>query len=348
MGWAIIKLQSRLGEHRDDWDRLNQELYNEHPLFNSCFIEPLLQCFCTGYERLCIHRSIDGDIDGLLIVVKRRAGLWTLFIPSQAQIAPVLVKDASILKSLISALPGFALAFEFVNQDPLFSILFNKKIDLHVLYEPHVITINVDGKESFVDYWRNRSKNLQKNIRRYMNRIAKDGVELRLIRHEKKENVIQALIRYGDLESKGWKGKAGTAIHIGNDQGLFYSSIFNRFAEHSGAVVYELYIGDTLVASRLCVRNNTILIILKTTYDEGQAKYSLGRVLLYLLLEKELNSAEAVSVEFYTNASSDQMAWSTGQRTIKHVSLFRSDILYICYQFLQKWRNYRAKNKKQL
>ena len=100
MSWEIVRLDKGLGDYRLDWDRLNLELFNGQPFFDSRFIDLLLEYFGSCNERLCIHTNEDEAVDGLLILAKRRIGTWSLFLPSQAQIAPVLVKNREDLSSL--------------------------------------------------------------------------------------------------------------------------------------------------------------------------------------------------------------------------------------------------------
>jgi len=42
-------------------------------------------------------------------------------------------------------------------------------------------------------------------------------------------------LRYGILESAGWKGKSGTSIHPENIQGAFYDEVLQSFAPNRQA-----------------------------------------------------------------------------------------------------------------
>ena len=66
------------------------------------------------------------------------------------------------------------------------------------------------------------------------------------------------------------------------------------------------------------------LVILKTTYDERLSKYAPGRVLLKRLLEQHSSACPTGNVEFYTNATRDQLSWATDSRAIRHIRLFRN------------------------
>jgi CelD/BcsL family acetyltransferase involved in cellulose biosynthesis len=105
-----------------------------------------------------------------------------------------------------------------------------------------------------------------------------------------------------------------------------------EFAVSGNASVYELYFNDTLVASRLCIFNSEMLIILKTTYAEEFSEYAPGRLLLYAVIEREFAQKRVKKIEFYTNANQDQISWSTEQRYIQHITLFRHSLLKKAYQ----------------
>lgn len=328
MGWQVIPLKNGLGQWQGEWDNLNNRLYGGHPFRNSRFMDALLRYFGKGSERLCVHRT-EEKIDGLLIVYPRRAGVWSQFVPDQAQSAPVLLKSTCLLDDLFAALPGRVWAIELLCQDPHFSppCLFEKRATSRP--QLHALTMNIKLKGSFEDYWKSRSKNLVKNMRRYEHRIndAFGAAELRIL--SAPDAMRDAITRYGELETHGWKSVAGTAINIENAQGRFYAEVMEHFAETGHAKVVEYWLGEKLAASRLLVSNDDLTIILKTAYDESLAKFAPGRSLLKRYLEHAFAVKKTSAVEFYTNATPDQLAWATGHRHISHVMFFRS--AYLAY-----------------
>ncbi len=340
MSWKIVKLKSGLGIYQEAWDRLNCEIYAGHALFDSRFYEPLLERFGAGKEYLCIHTSASEDIDGMLILCHRRVGIWSLFLPAQAQIAPVLVKTPIILRDVFNVLPGWVGMLEILNQDPSYSFQKNGLEKLSVLRQRRALTIGIDVLGGFLDYWKGRSKNLQKNTKRYFNRVASQGGH-RLEVHNTLGSLTHALIRYGDMEARGWKGKAGTAVSADNIQGEFYQDLMSKYGVENKAFIYELYVGDVLVASRLCISDDGMLVILKTTYDENYPHFAPSRLLLYLLLEREFEAKQFRRVEFYTDATKEQISWSTDQRYIEHMLLFRNSLVCSAYQVLSRLRGYK-------
>jgi len=342
--WQIIPVLGELGEWRPQWDTLNARLCRSNPYFGSRFVEPLLSHFGTGRERLCVHSS-DGRIDGMLILAPRRLGVWATFLPAQSQIAPLLVEQPSALKTLLGKLPGPVWALELLSQDPDWTPLLKDDPDLRLNWSDHALTISVRLDGSFDQYWDSRAKQLRKNVKRYLRRLREAGMELRLLHRAAPMEMASAVVRYGDLESTGWKGRAGTAIHRSNEQGRFYQDVMEQFAAADAASVYELYFDEELVASRLCLHSDDMLVILKTTYKESMAGYAPGRLLLYSVLQREFELARAKTVEFYTDANPEQVQWSTGQRPIRHATLFRSPLIKGAHALLNAIRHSPIRSK---
>jgi len=141
------------------------------------------------------------------------------------------------------------------------------------------------------------------------------------------------------LEIAGWKGAVGTAVAIGNEQGQFYTEALGRFARSNQATVYELHIGEQLAASRLVIANDQMVVILKTTYDESLARFAPGRLLLYRIIEEQLKSQSGKTIEFYTNATSDQADWTNFGCTIHNIQVFKSESFAAFFSLLKiMWR----------
>lgn len=348
MGWQIASLPGGLGEWQAPWDKLNQRLYGGHPFGDARFVDALLRCFGKGSERLCIHRTA-GTIDGLLILYPRRAGFWTQFVPDQAQAAPVLLENTERLGDLFAALPGHAWCIEFLCQDPRFAPPDLLRESSASRLQTHALTMNVELNGTFEDYWNSRSRNLVKNMRRHEHHIHDEfgAATFRILTAP--GEMHDAVARYGALESSGWKGRAGTAVNIDNRQGRFYAGLMSRFAATGQAEVAEYWLNDKLAASRLLVSGSNLTIILKTAYDESLAKFAPGRMLLKDYIEQAFALKRVSVVEFYTDATADQLAWATGQRHISHAMYFRSAFqarIHDAYQGIKQIpRELRAKTR---
>lgn len=192
---------------------------------------------------------------------------------------------------------------------------------------PHAITLRVDVDQPFMQYWNARSRGLRQSIRRAMRSLDSTGRALTIRLAESEREIEASLATYSRLESMGWKGKEGTAVRLGTKQGAFYSDMLRRMASRGMAGIYELHLGDRIVASQIVLRNARMLITLKTTYDESDARHSPGFVLDYLMLEREFAERRVAAVEYYTNASVELRRWGTAERTITHHRIYRNSVL---------------------
>ena len=206
----------------------------------------------------------------------------------------------------------------------------------------HAYTVCIDLDSDFAGYWRARPVKLQKNIDRSMRAMAKASFNWRFATVVSPEAVELAVQRYGDLEIQGWKRAAGTAVHRTNSQGRFYQEVLRRFAERGRGLVYELYFDDCLVSSQLAIGNDSMLITLKTTYNEAFREYSPGKVLDYLILQQEFELGRFSKIEFCTNAGPELMRWGNRTRPISHLTVYRNRFSQRLAQFYRKLKGLKA------
>ncbi len=331
--WEFHPARAAFPRFALDWDKLNMQLYDGHPLYDSRFVGPMLEYFGSGKEQLCILRT-NGCVAGALILQADGMGRWSTFKPSQSQATALLVDDARALETLLKALPGYAWSLELYAVDPRYSPDLSR-IEVASLASAQALTIGVDANIEFSAYWNERSKNLRANIRRYLNRAVNGFGMPVLAKMVSPVEMSLAVSRFGELETAGWKGQAGTAISIDNAQGAFYSEVLGRFALSNQAAVYELRVGDQLAASRLVIANDRMTVILKTTYDEALALIAPGRLLLHRVIQEQLDSQTGKTIEFYTNATRDQYEWSSFSCVIRNIHLFRNDSFATAYSVLK-------------
>lgn len=337
MGWEIHDAKTAFRQFADEWDRLNARLYDRHPFFDSRFIEPLLDHFGDGGEQLCIHRT-DAGIVGALILCSGGFGRWSSFRPAQVQTGAVLLDDACLLETLWTALPGLAWTIELYAVDPRYLPDFSRlPLPRIVLAQARTIGIRQENHD-FRSYWQERPKKLQGNLARYFRRAETEIGPAGLVTFVEAADMEACIGRYGALETAGWKGQRGTAISIGNPQGAFYREILHRFALSHQAAVYELHLGAHLASSRLVIANDHLLICLKTAYDESLARFAPGRLLLYRLIEEQFSMPSRKTIEFYTNATSDQKEWATFACTLQNIQIFRGPLYAAAFSVLRAFR----------
>lgn len=323
--WELHPLtpEEGLGRHRAAWDALNARLMRGHAMLDSAFVDALLQLFAEHGVYLAVAMRSGEPAAMLLLHGKSRGlGVWSSFLPSQTQVGPCLVPPDMSLAGLFSVLPGYASEIDLLCNDPRFGD-FRELPGKPVKSLPHALTMNVALRDSFDDYWAQRPRKLIQNMRRYLRRLQSEGGTERLEVISAPEAMSDAVARYAALESSGWKGREGTAVSSDNPQGLFYAQVMRDFASRGEALVYELWLDDQLLASRLLLLQPGMAVMLKTAFDERFERFAPGRVLLLRTLEDLFRRAPGRVVEFYTNADADLLAWSTSQRWIQHVSVYR-------------------------
>ncbi|MEM7283563.1 MAG: GNAT family N-acetyltransferase [Pseudomonadota bacterium] len=306
--------------YKRDWDRLSQELTNTHPLFDSSFVAPLIDSFANDDDKLAVVRS--GDEATAILPLSRGTLSWQSWLPAQTQVSPVLIRE---IPSLFQFGPGVSLSFDLMCQDPRYSPWLDRLThDYASTSLVHSTTMSIDLAGSFDDYWKQRSRNLRDNMKRKFKKPRKADVEvtMKVVTHP--DDMRAAIEAYGELESAGWKAKQNTNVSINNKQGKFYLSVLTNFAEKQQAAVYELYLNENLGASKLTIANDLMIINLKKAYNESLSEFSPGRLLDYLQLKREFERKKHQVMEFYTNATRDQLSWSTNSRNIAHYTLFRN------------------------
>lgn len=335
--WRVRPLQRQLGADACAWDDLNARHFGRHPLLSSAFVDGLLRRFGDGQEHLCVLGPPERP-QAMCILVRKSPWHWASFLPSQAQVGPSLLLAAGQVSGLIQALPGLVLAVDLLNLDPLISDF--PVSAPHLARWHQVLTMAVSLEGSFEDYESQMSGGLRQNLRRYERRAV---TEFGSVAHHMltlPDDVEAGVHRYAALEAAGWKGQAGTALAPGNEQHHFYADYLVDIARRGEAEVHELWFGGRLVASRLAARGEAAVVMLKTTYDESHSRLAPGRILLKKYLEHAFAAKPARTVEFYTNATRDQLSWATSSRPIRHVRLYRNDLSELALSGIRSFRGF--------
>jgi hypothetical protein len=339
MPWELVNARDEFQAHSKAWDDLNKDLYGGHPLLDSRFVGPLVEHFASS-DVLLARNDVDSRCHGMLLLKRRRLGVWTTFVPSQTQVAPALLGGQADLGGLCRQLPKTTLMLELLCQDPKYSCIPDDIPEARRLAAPHTRTISIGLEGTFDEYWGARSKGLRKNLRKYLRSADKEGLEVDLRVHSDGDALSDAFSRYADLESKGWKRELGTAISRDNPQGRFYFDMIQGFGAQGDAAFYELHLGGQLAATQMTISSDRMLITLKCTHDESLRKFAPGRVLDYLSLEHEFDAGRFESVEFYTDAGPEQLGWGTEARTIAHVTIFPKPWFATLYRAIRKARSF--------
>lgn len=309
-----------MGPHLGAWSDLHGRRFDNHPLLSASFVEGLLRHFADGTEHLFVL-EVGGVAQAMGVLQRRSRWQWTTFRPAQAQIGCLLIAQGESLSGLVECLPETVAMLDLMCLDPQLSGHFATQA--LAFRRHHARTMKVVVRGTYGAYLADRPGGLRTNLRRYAKKIAADGLSIRYEAIHDSPEIAAAVMRYAQLESRGWKGALGTALSPSGAQTRFYVDLLESAARRGESSVHELWIGSTLAASRLILGGGRMTVTLKTTYDEGLAKYAPGRLLLAEVLRIMHDRGEGHAVEFYTDASADQLSWATDSRCIYDLRLYR-------------------------
>lgn len=324
MDWIFGRADETFGLHRDRWDELNG-VQGNHILLDSRFVGPLIRHFASKETLLGITK--DPRSPAMVLVTKNRMGLWQTFQPAQAPLGLILLAKggdvAAQAQSLMQSLPGYALSFSVLQQDPDCTCFNNIHESQRTEVLEYIKTPRLSLQGSFENYWQSRSKNLTHNLERQRRRLEGQRTKLEFIAHRASDRVEECIHEYGRLESTGWKAAEGTAITADNRQGMFYREILESFCDRDEGVIYELLMNGQVIASDLCLERGERIIILKTTYDESIKGASPGMLLHQEIFKNLYAKGQTRVVEFYGPLRDWHTKWTDEIRTMYHINFYR-------------------------
>ena len=191
----------------------------------------------------------------------------------------------------------------------------------------YIPTARIEVAGAFEDYWRKRGKNLRHTVKRQSNKLAKAGVATRFEILTEPGAMAGAVRDFGAMESAGWNGEAGSAVHGDNNLGRFYKRVLEDFAEHGAAEIWRYWYDDRLMATDLCIHHAGTVIILKTTYDETERATSPAHLMRHEALTDIFDNARFRRIEFYGRVKDWHTKLTEDVRTMFHVNRYRWPIL---------------------
>jgi CelD/BcsL family acetyltransferase involved in cellulose biosynthesis len=123
-----------------------------------------------------------------------------------------------------------------------------------------------------------------KELRRYVRRLGDIGALLFTTATEP-ETVAGAIEDFFKLETRGWKGKAGTAAALHDDIRNFIASAVNGLAAEGKVAINRIFIDGSAIAVTIMLRSADTAWFWKIVYDEKFAQHSPGVVLTFAVTE---------------------------------------------------------------
>lgn len=326
MTWTLYPV-AQFAEFACQWDALAQSRPGT-PFLESAFLQPLIDTFANGDERLCLHHS-KGLLCAAAIVQRGRKGMWQTFQPSQlplgAWISDGSVNLVSVCHELMSRLPGLPLGMGVSQLDSRIQV--RPEGDSRVRTKDYIETAWIDIEGSFSVYWEARGKNLRQNIRKQHNKLQTEGIEIRMECITAPAEVHSAIGDYGRLESAGWKTADGTAVHPDNAQGQFYRKMLENYCNLGRGRIYRYWFDDKVVAMDLCIHDSSAIVILKTTYDESFKTVSPATLMRQVQFQQIFEEQLFKRIEFYGKVMEWHTRWTENARAIYHANVYRHAVV---------------------
>lgn len=296
-----------------------------HVLLDYDFVAPLLKHVGSGRELVAWNEQ-DGHVTAMALVAPAGRGSWCTFQPPQAPVGLWLQLPGQdieqLMLGLMRALPGFPLVFGVTQLDPM--MLPRPADSDSVRTLDYIDTARVTIAGSFDDYWNARGKNLRANLKKQRARLAKEGINPRLVISRDASEMAGAVADYGRLEGASWKAACGTAVHPQNEQGRYYRAMLETLCRHGAASVFRYYFGEKLVAMDLCVEDRDSIVVLKTSYDESvPASLSPALLMREEACRRLFDDGQFQRLEFYGRVMEWHLRWTEEVRSMYHVNCYR-------------------------
>ncbi len=320
--WQLLPA-AEFSKHLNAWQSVFSQAAHP-PVLEPAFVNALLAVFGRGDELL----AICGDEQApAAVAVVRRTGpfTWQTLQPSQAPLGLWMHRSnfswEELVSGLMATLPGIPLVLGILQKG---TQNYPKPKDherLRTLDFVDTARILVNG--SFDAYWKARNKTVRRQVERRLKRLSELGLEAHLDAITDPAEIHGAVEEFGRIESAGWKGKLGTAIHIDNIQGTFYSSLLQNYCERGSGVVYRYRFNDTTVAMELCVYGGETLVMLKTTYDETYKTHAPGILMRHAIFQRAFADARIRKIEFLGKMQPWQTDWCDEVYALYHLNFYR-------------------------
>ncbi len=137
----------------------------------------------------------------------------------------------------------------------------------------------LESSLSPTDYWDEAVRpKKRKELRRQANRLAELG-EVRFRRWQAGEAIDPWIDAFLDLEARGWKGRAGSALASHSDTQAWFRAILAGAAEAGRLDMRALDLGDRPLAMLINFLSPPGGFSFKTAFDEDYARFSPGVLL---------------------------------------------------------------------
>jgi CelD/BcsL family acetyltransferase involved in cellulose biosynthesis len=137
--------------------------------------------------------------------------------------------------------------------------------------------------------WTAMESKLSSRFRANLRRRRRSLEALGVVRAERCSDSVELLEAGIELELRGWKGRAGTAMAQDAHTRGFYAGLARVFGAQGRLALWALYLDQRLIAFQFGLEHRGSYALLKPAYDESLARYSPGQLLMAEVLRDAID-----------------------------------------------------------
>jgi hypothetical protein len=215
--------------------------------------------------------------------------------------------------------------------EPLFSALeqaFDKRPLITRKVEQYAnVVVDIDPGQNSEDYWKSRKGKLRHEIRRYLNRLNRDGKAVIILTRNPDQPLCTAMNHYEDIYQCSWKeAECDPLFHRNLAEHLLSKGKLRLFtlyykqggSEKSGDGFIPVREDDAAryasegyipVATAYCAANGAYSCMLKTAYRQDYDAYSFGTLLTWHVIQWLLDRDKATVIDFQKDGDAYKYKW---------------------------------------
>ena len=313
-----------------DWRRLLAEMPGHGPQHHMEILQAYSECLCLTAGITCLALSDGQRVRAIVPLERYRFGSfglkmeawgtpWQLFDICPDLICPDAEAKAVVIEHVlgwIRRLPGRQpawLLFDRIFEGSGALDCVKRHPDRAVCIDDYGAAAVFDCETTYAAFERRLSRKFNANLRAAGRRLqAMDGV--RFVNITDPVELQRELKVFLAVEASGWKGSDGTrtAICFRPDQRAYYEALVRTSATGSGIEINALYVGETCIASAICLRGGSEYAVPKIGHDESHAQLSPGHLLMQWIIRRCMDDPEIRRLNMVSNA-----AWLSAWRPLQ-------------------------------
>jgi CelD/BcsL family acetyltransferase involved in cellulose biosynthesis len=215
---------------------------------------------------------------------------------------------------------------------------------------PFVSLPQSDDKEKLIEQFFNAlSKNRRQLLKKKLRYLEELGtVEFTVTRGYSAE----LMAKYFELESHGWKGRAGTAASADLKTARLHDDFARAVAEKNALFIHELKLDGKTIAVYISIMYGKQTIGWKMSYNEEYARFSPGNLLFREVLNECMRNG-SIELDQLSPATYNKSLWASGEYDHQAFYIFRRGIFgYLLWKFkfsaIKSLRKYKKNSLKKL